>query len=729
MKDLFTKYLLIITLNFIFCQVYISQDTIKGYKYSINHKSSKFNGKELQKQYIIEQSIETIAENNEDEDIDYTTLFDLLSFYYEHPINLNKKNILDDLTQLRLLNQFQINALLDHIEKHGKLITIYELQVLDLFNMNDIRRLMPFVLVSTDFNAPNLSISEMFKYGKNDLFIRYNRVIEPTSGQREIDDSSWLDSRNTVQLGSPDNIYMRYRFKYLNNISFGITAEKDAGEAFIPNKRASDLFGINTKAGFDFYSAHFYMKNIGKFKALALGDYHVQLGQGLTFWSGLAFGKSSDIMGVKRNPMGIKPYSSVDENLFLRGAAAEIGWKKLNFLVFGSKKMIDANLQQDSTNTDGDITVSSFQASGNHGTIGDLENKDALEESVFGGEVSIKDRKYTIGLITSLSMYNGNINRTLSPYSQFQFNSNFNWVTGAHYNWIHRNFNFFGEISRSNNNGIAQLHGLMASLHPKVSFSAFYRNYGKDYQNLFTNAVGEGSKSINEKGILSGIDFKLTKKLTLSSYFDQFSFPWMRYQVDAPNTSGFDIFTQIKYKPTKKLEVYTRIRHRNKPYNSAQDVERDLDPVLSTDQWNYRFNINVQISESIQIRSRVEYMTYYRVGSEKESGLLLLQDIIYKPPMKKLSLNARFALFDTQSYNSRIYSYENDVLYYYRIPAYYNKGSRTYINARYKLKKGIDLWLRWSQWNYNNVEQISSGINEIDDNKISEIRFQVRFQF
>ena len=37
--------------------------------------------------------------------------------------------------------------------------------------------------------------------------------------------------------------------------------------------------------------------------------------------------------------------------------------------------MIDANLQQDSTNTDGDITVSSFQASGNHGTIGDLENK------------------------------------------------------------------------------------------------------------------------------------------------------------------------------------------------------------------------------------------------------------------------------------------------------------------------------------------------------------------
>ena len=47
----------------------------------------------MKKQYILEQRIENIAENNEDENLDYTTLFDQLSHYYEHPINLNKKNI------------------------------------------------------------------------------------------------------------------------------------------------------------------------------------------------------------------------------------------------------------------------------------------------------------------------------------------------------------------------------------------------------------------------------------------------------------------------------------------------------------------------------------------------------------------------------------------------------------------------------------------------------------
>ena len=158
-------------------------------------------------------------------------------------------------------------------------------------------------------------------------------------------------------------------------------------------------------------------------------------------------------------------------------------------------------------------------------------------------------------------------------------------------------------------------------------------------------------------------------------------------------------------------------------------MERDIDNVETVDQWNYRFNLNVQISDAIQLRSRIEYMTYHRGGSDKEDGILILQDFILKPPMKKLSFNARFALFETDSYNSRIYSYENDVLYFYRIPAYYNRGSRTYITARYKIKKGIDFWIRWSRWKYTNVDTISSGLNEINGNSKSEIRAQLRFQF
>ena len=100
-----------------------------------------------------------------------------------------------------------------------------------------------------------------------------------------------------------------------------------------------------------------------------------------------------------------------------------------------------------------------------------------------------------------------------------------------------------------------------------------------------------------------------------------------------------------------------------------------------------------------------------------------------KPKESKLSFSARFALFDTDSYNSRIYSYENDVLYYFRIPAYYYQGARSYLTLRYQFKKGIDLWLRGSNWVYTNRNTIGTGINEILGPNKAEFRAQLRFQF
>ena len=683
----------------------------------------------MKKQFIIEQSIENIAENNEDEDIDYTTLFDQLSFYYEHPINLNKKDIEFDLKQLQLLNQFQIKSIIEHKKRHGKFLTIYELQTISQFESSDIRKILPFIQITENLEATHLSLSQMFKSGKNDIFLRYSRVINEVKGQQEQDDSSWLDSPESKQLGSADNIYLRYRFKYQNHLSIGLTAEKDAGEAFLINHKADQLFNKTNRLGFDYYSAHFYIRNVGKIDALALGDYHIQLGQGLTFWSGLAIGKSSNVMSIKRNPMGIRPYASLDENLFMRGAAIKMQYKKFNFLAFGSKKMIDANLTSDTTSNDGTLIVSSFQASGLHRTIGEITDKDAIEENIAGGEISYNNDFLTIGLISAITKYNGILNRNLSMYSQFQFNNNTNLVNGIHYSLIKRNINLFGESSRSMSGGVSHLHGMMASLHPRLAISLLYRDYDKDYHSNYANAIAENSRPNNENGLFTGLEFKLNNHWEISSYFDQFKFPWMKYQVDKPNSYGLDGFFQILYHPNKKLNIYGRIRNRVKPYNQSNNLNRDITEVFKTTQWNYRINFNVLISESVRLRNRVEYMTYQRTGNNMEDGILIIQDIIYKPKERKVSFSARFALFDTDSYNSRIYSYENDVLYYFRIPSYYYQGSRSYLTLRYQFKKGIDLWLRCANWFYNNRSTIGSGGYEINGQNKTDIRAQLRFQF
>ncbi|MCB0381252.1 MAG: hypothetical protein KDD24_08345, partial [Flavobacteriales bacterium] len=80
-------------------------------------------------------------------------------------------------------------------------------------------------------------------------------------------------------------------------------------------------------------------------------------------------------------------------------------------------------------------------------------------------------------------------------------------------------------------------------------------------------------------------------------------------------------------------------------------------------------------------------------------------------------------------YNTRIYAYENDVLYSFSIPAYYNRGTRTYLTVRYKVKRGIDVWLRYGLTHYENLDIISSGLEEIVGNSKSDVKFQVRFKF
>ena len=687
---------------------------------------------EAQKNLVIEQSIEFFASNAEDEDIDFTTLLDILSIYYDKPINLNGKKLNDDLIQLGLLSDFQINNLLNHIDKNGNIISVYELQAVPGFDLPTIRNLMPFVTVNADFYSPHTDVKELFENGGSELFIRYSRVLEQARGFEDISDLDWEDSQNSHYLGSPDRLYMRYRFKYLTNLSVGFTMEKDAGETFFGNQRAENLFGVNTQRGFDFYSGHLYLRNVGFIKALAIGDYQAQFGQGLNFWSGLAFGKSVNILTTKRNAVGLRPYTSVDENLFLRGAGMTVGFgDNIELTAFGSRKKIDANLSaalNDTIDNLDNITITSFQATGQHATIAELEDKDALEETIAGGRLAYVSRKFNLGFTGSYTMYGGDVSRTLQPYSQFQFNSNTNAVFGGDYSYIFKNFNLYGEFSRSANGGFAMVNGVLASLTPNFALSVLHRDYSRDYQNLKSVAFAESSTNVNEKGLFIGADAKLNKNWTISTYMDQFKFPWMRFQTDAPNTNGFDAVAQLRYKPSRSLDMYVRYRGRTKPKNTDFELD-DITYVDTEDRDNYRFNIIYKVTKSVRLQSRIDYMTYERDGAEKEGGFLIFQDINVKPMSSPFSFSFRYAIFDTDGYNSRLYAYENDVLYYFAIPAYSGRGTRTYLTARYKVRRGIDVWLRYAQWFYNNQDSVGSGLNEIDGNRKSEVRALLVFKF
>ncbi|HEU4719499.1 MAG TPA: helix-hairpin-helix domain-containing protein [Bacteroidia bacterium] len=669
----------------------------------------------------LQQQIEDLSENLSNENADYTTLTDNLRYYQQHPLNLNTASR-EELEDLMLLDEVQIDNLLAHRDKFGPLMTIYELQSIDGFDLATIYKILPYVKVSDNMDSGHFSFHEMRQNGHHEIVLRDQRVIETQKGFSPIDSAALAASPNSRYLGSPDHLYARYRFTYGNYVSVGFTADKDPGEQF---------FRGTQKQGFDFYSGHVCVRNISFVKTAVIGDYQVGFGQGLTAWTGYAFGKTSMVINTKRNATGIRPYTSVEENKFLRGAAATVRFGHFETSAFFSYNHRDANIALSDT-TGGKnqevLEVSSLQVTGLHTTPSEVADKDAITEMIFGGNVSYNRKRFHLGVTGMHSEYSANLVRGLSLYNQFEFSAQHNTIAGADYDWSFHNFHFFGEGAMSANGGYAFVNGVLISLDPRLIFTVHQRWFDKNFQNLYANVFSESTTIANEKGIYFGMMAKPLPRFTISTYVDHFIFPWLKYQVNAPS-SGNDFLVQVNFTPDKKTDMYFRYRHRDK-FTNAGDSESPIDYIIPYAQDNYRFNIQYPAGASLRLRNRVEYSQYYKSNGKPEKGFVIYQDVTYHRIGSRLSFSARYALFQTDSYNAAIYTYENDMPYTFSIPAYYYKGSRVYLLVNWDISRNVELYFRISQTMYYDRNVISPGsLTEIDGNTKTEAKMMLRIKF
>ena len=669
-----------------------------------------------EKSEVVQQRIEFIAEQLETEEIDLTNVVEQLNYYFDHPLNLNGATA-EELEELNLLSSVQINDLLLHVKLFGKLISVYELQSLEYWDLQTIQLVLPFIRVDDKLDNLHVSWKEALNQGNYEAFLRYQSTPESKSGYANVPDSIQQTS-NSFYYGNSDHYYTRLRYSYRTNISIGITGDKDAGEQFFKGAQ---------KNGFDFYSVHAFFKGGKYIRAVALGDYQIQIGQGLNLWSGYAFGKTADVTNVKKTANPLKPYTSVDETRFMRGAAIDIGYKAFSLTSFASVKKVDASLLSDSLFDDLEF-VTSINLTGLHRTNSEIAKKNALTEKIVGSNLRFRNRNFQVGIAGIFQGYDKDYSKAIQPYNQFDFRGKNMFSLSADYSWVIKNFNFFGETSRSSYNGSwANLHGVLFSLDSRASFSILYRNYQRGYQTLYNTGFSEGSNTQNESGIYAGLKMKLSPAWTVNSYVDLFKFPWMKYQVDSPST-GHEFMFQPSYKPNKQLEIYVRFREQLRQKNS-RDSDGTVTPIEDVIQRNYRLNISYAVSEFFTIKSRIEYVTINRKSNTPEKGLIISQDVLFKPKKLPFDLALRYVLFDTDSYDTRIYSYENNALYVFAVPSYYYQGSRAYAMIRYSFLRHCDLWVRYGVFIYNNRSSIGSGAEEITGSKKSDITVQLRVKF
>jgi len=664
---------------------------------------------------MIQQRIEFIGEQLEMEEVDLTTVFDQLNYYFDHPLNLNFASI-DELQSLGLLSDIQIKNLELHVKIHGKLMSIFELQSLKYWDLSTIELVLPFVRVDEKMDQTQFNFKDVIKNGNYELYARYQTITQSKSGYSVVPDSVKLKS-NSYYLGNKDHYYSRFRYSYRTNLSIGITADKDPGEQF---------FKGAAKSGFDFYSVHAFYTGGKYIKSVVLGDYQIQIGQGLNFWSGFAFGKTSDVTNIKKSAIPIRPYTSADESHFLRGGAIDFGFKNFSLLTFASNKKMDAIVNFD-TNFIDNRFISSIQTSGLHRTNSEIVRKNQVKEQIAGVNLRYKVRNFSCGLATVYQGYTYFYSKQSQPYNQFDFRGKeFTSVSGD-YTWLLKNMNFFGEISRSSfSGGLAQIHGVLIALDPKASLSVVYRDYGKDYQTFYNNGFAEGSSTKNEKGIYAGLKLKLFNSFMLNTYMDYFSFPWLKYQVDKPSI-GHEFLTQLTYKPSKVLEIYGRFREQLHQKNS-RNSDGSIVEIEDVIQRNYRLNMSYSISEAVTLKSRVEFVTIHRSSNQTEQGMVLSQDIQYKPKTLPFDIYLRYSLFQTDSYDSRIYIYESNAANVFTIPAYFYKGSRAYCMIRYTCLSKIDIWLRYGSTIFSDLKSIGTGSEKIKGSSKSDFLIQIRMR-
>ena len=134
------------------------------------------------------------------------------------------------------------------------------------------------------------------------------------------------------------------------------------------------------------------------------------------------------------------------------------------------------------------------------------------------------------------------------------------------------------------------------------------------------------------------------------------------------------------------------------------------------------------VGGGLEWRSRVD-AGFSKIPGQQLNGLAFYQDLIYQSIGSPWSFSTRFALFDTDGYAIRFYAYERDVLSDFSIPAFYDRGSRFYLNAGYRLSRQWRLEARFARTWYSNQETIGSGLEEIAGPSRSDVKFQVRWEF
>jgi hypothetical protein len=618
-------------------------------------------------------------DNEQASESDAQIFLENLENYRQRPLDLNKASR-SELFDLRLLNELQIENFIAYREALGPLLNAYELQAIPGWEVADIRRVLSFARIGAGLDARNVPVYRGFSEGNNEVLMRWVRPV-PANYPANAE-------------GGPNGFGLYYRHNFDNRLRFGFTADRDPGEAF---------FRKSNRHGFDFYSAHLFAQNLNRHvRALALGDYSARFGQGLLLQTGFSPGKSAETTAVMRGGRKINAYAAFGEAFFFRGGAATFALgKHVEITALYSNRRRDGNVLLPDTNDleAPEILFSSLQTSGYHRTPGEIADEKAIHEQVGGLSASYLWKQGQVSVNGLALRYDKPFAPSPNSYNQFVFRGQRLSGFSVDYNWRRRNWLFYGETARSDNGAVAAINGLLLSPDRHVTLTALHRSLPRDYQSVWAAPFAETSNAANEQGFYLGADIRYIRRLQINFYADVWRHPWLRFNVSGPS-EGREFLARVLWSRGRNFSVYALWQGETKQGDALREGKTVL---VSNRRDRFRLHAVGKVNPALELRSRVEWTTYRVEGQGRTRGFLAYEEAVVKPPGAAFSAVLRYALFDTDSYDARVYAFENDLVSAVSIPAFAGRGSRFYLNLNWR----VNNWLRL-EGRYEQTRQLSA---------------------
>lgn len=620
-------------------------------------------------------------------EVDESDLYDILEQLMLNPINLNDATV-DDLTRIPLIDITDARLIINHRNKYGKFFSVNELNAVENLNKQLIQKITPFLYVERKQFAEE-KIPE--QYG---TFLSQSKVLLRSRFTNSLQNNEGFI--NNKFEGTKPRVYNRLLLKYSNNYQAGVLAEKDPGEL----------------AYNEFTTFHFAMNDVGIIYKAVIMDYYLEFGQGLTMWSPYAFSKGPDaIYPVRRVDRISKPFTSSSENNFFRGVTASI--KIDDFIISGfySNNYFDANIDP----VTGEIT--STPQDGLHRTPLENAKRKTASEQMIGGRIDYNfERLFNIEVMHYQSIFSN----SFQPSGVFGLSGKGFRYSAFAYGVSFNKFDLSGEFSYDGTS-VASINILQILVSDDFTFITSFRNYPSNFISLHGYAFGERNGATrNEVGIYTGFKWRIPIGI-INFYYDQFKFPFATFYEPTPS-GGEEYLLDFLTKPIRKFELRLRYKYENK--DVTEPIE-NIKQVVNRVKRAVRAEIVFTVSNRVRLKGRFEYASFdISATNENENGYLIFQDLRYSPS-SKFNIYGRIIFFQTDSFNSAIYEYENNLTgVLTNIPLFY-QGIRWYTMVRYRPLKFFTLSFKYSETYKPAEKTIGSGDNIIPGNLDNIVAFQL----